>query len=302
MSADHLSIAGAKVSTTGAKGFAGLRVLSLESRRAKEMVKLIENHGGVAVSAPSLREVPLTDNTAALNFATALFSGSVDSLVCLTGVGTRILFDAIQTQHAREPMVAALSRIAIIARGPKPAAVLREYSVPIAIHVPEPNTWRDLVAAIESQRPELLAAGQRITVQEYGKSNEELLHHLAAHGARVTTVPVYQWALPEDLAPLRAGLAEIIAGRIDVLIATSAMQVHHLMQVAEQQSVESVAGVADAVRSALARTVIASIGPICSEALTSHGLAADFEPSHPKMGQLIFEAAEKSRALLQKKR
>lgn len=282
--------------TVSAKGFAGLRVLSLESRRAREMATLIENHGGVAVSAPSLREVPLTDNTAALDFATALFSGSVDSLLCLTGVGTRILFDAIQTQHAREPMVAGLSRIAIIARGPKPAAVLREYSVPIAISVPEPNTWRDLVAAMASQHPELLAAGQRITVQEYGKSNEELLHHLAAQGARVTTVPVYQWALPEDLVPLRAGLAEISAGRIDVLIATSAMQIHHLMQVAEQQNV------ADQVRAALARIVIASIGPICSEGLASHGLAADLEPSHPRMGQLIFEAADKSRALLQKKR
>ena len=284
------------------RSFAGLRVLSLESRRAKEMAKLIENHGGTAVSAPSMREVPLADNTAALDFAAALFSGSVDALVCLTGVGTRILFEAIQTKHARAAMVTALSRIPVIARGPKPVAVLREYAVPIAITVPEPNTWRDLIAAIERERPTLLAAGRHIVVQEYGKSNPELLHQLEAQGARVSTVPVYQWALPEDTKPLQDGLAELIGGRIDVVLLTSAMQLHHLMQVAEQQVRGGQPNLAAQARAALARTVIASIGPICSEALASYSLSADLEPSHQKMGQLVFETAAAAKSLLAAKR
>jgi len=279
-----------------AKGLTGLHVLSLESRRAKEMARLIENYGGIPVSAPSMREVPLTDNTAALEFAVALFSGNVDSLLCLTGVGTRILFEAIQTRHAREPMVTALSRMPVVARGPKPAAVLREYGVPIAITVPEPNTWRDLIAAIERERPELLAAGQRVYVQEYGKSNDELLRHLAARGARVATVPVYQWALPEDTKPLQDGLAALIAGSIDVVLLTSAMQIHNLMRVATE------GGLADQARTALASTVIGSIGPICSEALAAYGLAADLEPTHPKMGQLVFETAAAAKNLLAAKR
>lgn len=278
------------------KGFAGLRVLSLESRRAAEMARLIANHGGAAVSAPALREVPLSDNGHALDFAAALFSGSVDSAVFLTGVGTRILFEAIQTKYAREAITTALSRISVIARGPKPVAVLREYQVPVAITVPEPNTWRDVVAAIEREQPQLLAAGQRIAVQEYGKSNPELLHQLGAHGAHVSTVPVYQWALPEDMKPLQNGLAELIAGRIDVVLLTSATQLHHLLQVAER------GGLAGQARAALARTVIASIGPIASEALAGYGLAADLEPSHPKMGQLVFEAADAAPKLLASKR
>ena len=292
MSSNQPSVTGINAS----KGFSGLRVLSLESRRAKEMARLIENYGGTAVSAPSMREVPLADNHAALEFAAALFSGTVDSLVCLTGVGTRILFEAIQTGYAREPMVTALSRVSVVARGPKPASVLREYAVPIAITVPEPNTWRDLIAAIERERPELLQAGQRIYVQEYGKPNEDLLHQLAAHGARVAAVPVYQWALPEDTKPLQDGLAELIAGRIDVVLLTSAMQIHNLMQVASE------GGITEQSRAALSRTMIASIGPICSAALSGYGLSADLEPTHPKMGQLVFEAAAAAKNLLSRKR
>lgn len=290
-SSNQESVAGPKT-----LGFAGLRVLSLESRRAREMAKLIENHGGAAVSAPSLREAPLADNPAALNFAAELFAGRIDALICLTGVGTRILFQAIETRHPREQLVEQLSRTAIIARGPKPIAVLREYGVPVNIAVPEPNTWRDLLAAIKAQRPELLGEGKRIAVQEYGATNEELLHQLAAGGASVERVPVYQWALPEDVAPLRAAIAEIIAGRIDVLIATSAMQIHHLMQVANEMQSSA------PLRAALEKVVIASIGPICTEALRSYGLSPDLEPTHPKMGQLVFETAGQAQARLKTKR
>src|SRR5688572_29189844 len=95
----------------GTKGLTGLRVLSLESRRAAEMAKLIEGYGGIAVSAPSMREIPLEENAAALAFAEDLFGGRVDILLCLTGVGTRILLRAIESKYPREQLVEALARI-----------------------------------------------------------------------------------------------------------------------------------------------------------------------------------------------
>ena len=52
----------------------GLKVVSFESRRAKEMAELIRRYGGEPVTAPSMREVPLSENRAALerdNFETA---------------------------------------------------------------------------------------------------------------------------------------------------------------------------------------------------------------------------------------
>jgi uroporphyrinogen-III synthase len=282
--------------STENSGLAGLRVLSLESRRAEQMAALIRNHGGTAVSAPSMREIPIEENAAALEFAEDLFNGGFDTVIFLTGVGTRILFSAIETKHPRERLVAALSRVLVVARGPKPVAVLREFGVPVGLSVPEPNTWRDILKALDGLLPAFSLQGMRVAVQEYGASNREFLQCLQEGGARVTTVPVYQWALPEDTGPLRRAVEEIVEGKIDVLLVTSANQVHNLMQVARD------AGLAERVVDGLRRVVTASVGPIASGALAGYGITPDFEPAHPKMGQLAFEAARKARDLLQKKR
>ena len=79
------------------KNFAGLRVLSLESRRGPEMAKLIANHGGEATVAPSMREIPLETNTEALVFGRKLFAGDFDMVIFLTGVGTRALARVVET-------------------------------------------------------------------------------------------------------------------------------------------------------------------------------------------------------------
>src|SRR6202171_2451643 len=134
---------------TQSKGFAGLRVLALESRRAPEMAKLITVYGGEPVAAPSMREVPLESNTEALSFARTLADGGFDMVIFLTGVGTRALTRVVETLYPLEQFVAQLRKVAIVARGPKPVAVLREWNIPIAMTAPEPNTWRELVRALD---------------------------------------------------------------------------------------------------------------------------------------------------------
>ena len=184
-------------------GLTGLRVLSLESRRAAEMAKLIENYGGRAIVAPAMREVPLESNTEALEFARTLSSEGFDVVIFLTGVGARFLVKVAESIGLREQFVAGLRRAAIVARGPKPVAALKELGVPVTLAVPEPNTWRDLLRALDEKRDALPVAGRRVAVQEYGSSNAELIAGLQERGAVITRVPVYQWALPEDTGPLR---------------------------------------------------------------------------------------------------
>lgn len=278
------------------KGFAGLRVLSLESRRANEMAKLISNYGGEPIVAPSMREMPLESNTDALAFARNLAAGGFDMAIFLTGVGTRALARVVETVYPLDQFAAALRKIPVVARGPKPVAALTELGVPVTVAVPEPNTWRDLLHALDERSGELPLKGRRVALQEYGASNSELLKGLADRGAVVTRVPVYHWALPEDVAPLRAAIEAIARGEVDVALFTTSIQIVHLMQVAGEM------GLGDKVRQSLARTFIASIGPVTSEALREHGIAPDFEPSHPKMGFLVNEAAERASALLEKKR
>jgi uroporphyrinogen-III synthase len=279
---------------SGPPDFQGLSVLLLESRRSTEMAALVTTYGGRPVAAPALREVPLESNPDALAFADALLSGAYDIVILLTGVGARALVEVVSTKHSREAFVAALAKTKVVPRGPKPMAVLRELQVAPWLVVPEPNTWRELLAALDASGEPL--DGRRVAVQEYGRSNDELVEGLEVRGARVTRVPVYRWALPEDVEPLRAAVGAIALGELDVAMFTTSVQVVHLMDVA------AALGQADAVRDGLRRTVVASIGPTTTEELTNQGFAADLEASHPKMGFLVREAAERSPELLRKKR
>jgi uroporphyrinogen-III synthase len=280
-------------------GFAGLRVLSLESRRAAELAKLISTYRGVPVSAPSMREVLLESNADALAFAARLFAGDFDQVIFMTGVGARALLFVVETKYARNEYVAALQKTRIIARGPKPVAALREIGIAPQLTVPEPNTWREILSTLDEAAKNdaaLRLNGARVAVQEYGASNIEFLSGLADRGAIVTRVPVYQWALPDDLAPLEAGIRAVIESQIDVVLFTTSVQAVHLFQVAAEMGLE------DKLRNALKRIAIMSIGPTTSEELLRRGIPADFEPSHPKMGYLVKEAAERAGGILMHKR
>ena len=272
--------------------FQGRTVLTLESRRGQEMSRLIETYGGRPLHAPAMREVPLSSNLEALKFADALLEGKLDVVIFLTGVGARALSKVLESVHPTEKFFEALRKVSVVARGPKPVAVLREWNVPIAIAAPEPNTWREVLRAIDDSKLDL--RDKHVAVQEYGVSNPELLEGLREQGARVTPVPVYQWDLPEDKAPLRAAVNSIIARGIDVALFTTSVQVTHLFQIAEQ------IGKKDALKAGLENVVKASIGPTTSQVLRSYGLSIDLEASHPKMGFLVKEAAEQSEALLQR--
>lgn len=263
---------------------------------------MVTTYGGRPVVAPALREVPLESNPEALAFAEALMRGEFDIVVLLTGVGTRALVSVVERVHPREKFVAALAGTKVVARGPKPVAACRELQVPLWLTAPEPNTWREVLTALDAASepgpttdPAKPLSGLRVAVQEYGVSNPDLLRGLEARGARVTRVPVYQWALPEDIEPLRSAIMSVARGELDVAIFTTATQVVHLFQVAGTMSQ------GDAVREGLRGMVIASIGPTTSEELRQQGLDIDLEASHPKMGFLVREAAERSSELLRKK-
>jgi uroporphyrinogen-III synthase len=236
-----------------------------------------------------MREIPLQDNPEAFAFATRLFAGEFDMMILLTGVGSRLLNQILETRYPPGSFVDALRKLAVVVRGSKPAAVMREWNVPVAVSVPEPNTWREILAATEA-RPE-----RKIAVQEFGRSSAELLEGLRARGAEVTTVPVYQWDLPEDTGPLREAVRRLAAGQVDVVMFTTSVQIPHLLRIAAEEGLEQ------QMRAALRRTVVASVGPSTSETLREHDLPVDFEPSHPKMGFLVNELSQRAREILQSK-
>lgn len=275
--------------------FHGLRVLSLESRRANEVAKLIRTYGGEPFVVPSMREVSLESNVQALEFSDQLMAGKFDLVIFFTGVGVRALLDIVETRHNREDFLKSLRAVKVAARGPKPVAALRELNVPVAATAAEPMTWRELMSAINEEFGDSLSEF-RVAVQEYGASNPEFLAELTSKCAQVTKVPVYQWALPEDIRPLRECVLGIAGGSVDVILFMTAVQVIHLFQVAEQMGCE------DDLRAGLTSIVVVSIGPTTSEELAHYGVTPDFEPSRPKMGFIVNEAAQYAGKVLEQKR
>jgi uroporphyrinogen-III synthase len=258
----------------------GLRVVALESRMSDQTAVLIERAGGVALRAPSMREIPLEENTAALDFARKLISGQFDAVIFLTGVGAKHLAEAIETSIPAETWRAALANVAVVCRGPKPLTVMRGWGVRVDVQVPEPNTWRDILESLDQKYP---VAGRSIAIQEYGASNKELIQGLIDRGVKsVDSVPVYRWALPEDLGPLKSAIRMMIEGHAGALVVTSAQQIRHLHEVAIAD------GCWDELKAALTTTIIvASVGPVATETLVEYGIRPDIEPEHPKLGPLL---------------
>jgi uroporphyrinogen-III synthase len=278
------------------EGFCGLRVLALESRRAREMGELIVKNGGLPLIAPTTQEIATGSNTEVLSFTSALLEGRFDAIIFLTGVGTRILSQQAQAVCPPLPFVAALSRTSVIARGPKPAAVLRELGVPITLVIPEPNTWREILQTLDQHSDLVPLRNRRVAVQEYGVSNSDLIIGLSERGSEVVPVRVYQWALPDDVAPIEAAVRALTRHQVDVVLFTASVQLDHLLQIADRMNLrlEAIA--------ALTQTVVGSIGPVTSNELRRHGIGVDVEPTHPKMGLLVKETAERTSELLRQKK
>lgn len=226
-----------------------------------------------------MQEVPIDENPAALTAARRVMDREVDAVVFLTGVGATAWLNVVQTELKQAEFLAALRELTVAVRGPKPAKILNEWKVPIALKAESPNTWRELLTAFDDSDIDL--CGKTVAVQEYGISNRQFYCELKKRNATVLPVPVYRWTLPDDTSLLESAIRKTIAGEFDAVIFTSANQIRNVVSVAENLSV------VEAWHTAFANVVAGSIGPTCSEQMRATGLSVDVEASPPKMGPLI---------------
>jgi uroporphyrinogen decarboxylase len=279
--------------TSLSPSFGGLRVAGLESRRRDDFARLIERFGGQAFVSPSMRELPIEKNKEAVDFAYRVITGEIGAVIFLTGVGFKQLIAAIEPHLDKQRFLDALSDIPTLARGPKPVAAMREFGLQPTHRAPEPNTWREVLQTVDQHIP---VSNLTVGLQEYGITNHSLIGGLEARGAKVTTVRVYQWELPEDIQPLEENIRAMVRGERDCLLFTSAHQAVNLLRVAVSLDCEP------ALRTGLQNMVVASIGPTTSEMLQHLEITVDLEPEHSKMGHLVQAAAEKSPRILKAKR
>ena len=271
-----------------------LRICSFESRKSEAMRALIERNQAIPTLVHSMDEIPLENNEQVKTFCETLFRGEIDMIVFLTGVGATALLEAAKQYFPQEQFLEALRRTTVTVRGPKPTVVLRKWEVPIHFTAPEPNTWHEIISAWDQRQ--FSVAGKQVVVQEYGKPVQEFYDELTLRGAKVLPIAVYRWALPEDLSDLRKAIHSTIHNEFDVLMFTSAQQITHVLQIAEEEQLKE-----EWLRAA-AKTMVASVGPACTEALLQAKISVDFESSPPKMGPLVKDAILAAPAILAQKR
>lgn len=255
----------------------GKTVAVLESRLGKQLVELIAKRGGRPLHAPALSEVADVDPAFVADLIAGLRSHPAKVAIFQTGVGTHALFKATDTLGATADLLALLARMTVVARGPKPTGALRSRGVRIDLNAGEPFTTAEVLQALQG----IEMAGARVIVQRYGVTNVELEQALRERGAQVMEIPTYRWALPEDVRPLVALIDALERSEVDAVTFTNAAQVHNLFAVAEQQKRTAT------LKTALDRTLVASIGPVCSDALGKFGVRVAIEPHPPKLGPLV---------------
>lgn len=259
------------------------RIIAItEARRASELSSLIKKLGGVPYSVPSVREIPRQDQGPAREALERMCRGEIAVVIFLTGVGTRAFLELATAAVRRNALLDALGRMVVVARGPKPAAVLREAGVRIDV-APDPPTSEGLLAALAGRD----LRGRAVAVQLYGDDNPLLVEGLTARGASVVEIPLYEWTMPEDEEPLARLVRELVAKRIAVIAFTSSPQVANLFTVAERL------GLAADLREALSDAVtVAAIGPVCETALRRRGVVPDIQPAKGTMGALVHAIGE----------
>lgn len=255
----------------------GKRVAILESRLGRQLGDLVVKHGGEPFHAPALAEVPDVDSAFIARLIHDQEARPASFVVFQTGVGTHALFKATDELGATDRLLELLERMTVVVRGPKPTAALRSRSVRIDISAREPFTT---VEVLDALRPVSLD-GERVIVQRYGVSNVELEEALKARGAQVVEITTYRWSLPEDTQPLVDLLDALERHEIDAVTVTNAAQVYNLFAVAERL------GRAKALRAALNAVLVASVGPVSTDALKKFGVGIGLEASPPKLGPLM---------------
>jgi uroporphyrinogen-III synthase len=227
--------------------------------------------------APALAEVPDVDSATIARLVGGLELHPPKVAIFQTGVGTQALFAATDSLGITPKLLGLLAKCVVAARGPKPTAALRSREVRIDRSAKEPYTTVEVLDSLK----DLSFRGGRVVVQRYGETNVELEKALHARGAEVVEIPTYRWALPENTAPLVQLMDALEHKQVDATVFTSASQAHNLFALAGRLGRQGL------LAANLNRTLVASIGPVCSAALREHGVTIALEASPPKLGPLV---------------
>jgi uroporphyrinogen-III synthase len=248
----------------------GYRILILESREEAQFSRLLAEQGAHVVQCPMFTIHDAPDPKPIEAWIRRFIERPCDDLVLMTGEGLRRLMNVAQRVDVEQDFVTALGKVRKFARGPKPGRALREIGLE-----PQMTTEKPTSEGIAEMLARVDIRGHRVGLQLYpDKDHSVLIGAITARGAEVDTVAPYVYDAQAADANIVTAIEEMAQGRIDAIALTNLGQVRRLFEVAEARQCEA------QLRDGLARTPIASVGPVVSDELKSHGLRADISPAN----------------------
>ena len=253
-------------------------------RRAAEQAELLRRRGAEVLFGPSIATAYLASDDVLRAATVALVDEPPEYLAATTGIGIRAWFEAAQCWGLGDALLDALRDTRIVARGPKAAGAVQAVGLVV---------WR---SAANEQMDQLLAHllaepldGSRVAVQLYGMPAPEITDALAAAGAAVLEVPVYQWRSPDDPGPALRLAQAAIDGRLHAVTFTAAPAVTNLFALAAG------AGMVEPLRDAFNRkgVVAACVGPVCARGALQSGILAPLVPDVGRLGLLVRALSER---------
>jgi uroporphyrinogen-III synthase len=248
----------------------GYRILILETREEAQFSRLLTEQGADVLQCPMFTIEDAPDPAPVEAWIRRYIAHPFDDLVLMTGEGLRRMMKVVRHIGVEQEFVAAVGKSRTFARGPKPGRALREIGLEADITTEKPTS--EGVAEMLSR---LDLKGHRLGLQLYPeKDHNVLIAAIEACGAEVDTVLPYVYDSKAAETNILSAIDEMDAGRVDAIALTSSGQVRRLMDAAKAHGRDA------QLRSALAKTPIASVGPVVSDELKSYGLEADIYPAN----------------------
>jgi uroporphyrinogen-III synthase len=248
----------------------GYRILILETREEAQFSRLLAEQGADVLQCPMFTIHDAPDPVPVEAWIRRFIEKPFDDLVLMTGEGLRRLMKVARRIGIDQDFIAALGKARKFARGPKPGRALREIGLE-----PQVTTEKPTSEGIVEMLSRLDLKGHRVGLQLYpDKDHSVLIGAITAQDAEVDSVLPYVYDAQAADANIVTAIDEMANGHIDAIALTSSGQVRRLIDVAQAHHCE------ERLRDALARTPIASVGPVVSDELKSHGLRTDISPAN----------------------
>ena len=248
----------------------GYRILILETREEAQFSRLLAEQGAEVLQCPMFTIHDAPDAAPIEAWIRRFVEKPCDDLVLMTGEGLRRLMKVARRIGVDRDFIAALGKARKFACGPKPGRALREIGLE-----PQVTTDKPTSEGIAEMLAQVDLSGHRVGLQLYpDKNHSVLIGAITAQGAEVDPVLPYIYDAQAADANIVTAIDEMAQGRIDAIALTSSGQVRRLVEVAQAHRCEV------RLRDGLARTPIASVGPVVSDELTSHGLRTDIYPAN----------------------